>query len=97
MIDRKREELRNYPQISKEHPIHPSVATLWRWTLKGIKGQYFESLVYGGRRYSSLEAVDRFAALLSGLRSANGPQVSRRRQEEMARAEKQTKDIFRTK
>ena len=94
MIDRKREELRSFAQISKEHPIHPSVATLWRWALKGIKGHQCESLVYGGRRYSSLAAVDRFAALLSGLTAANGPRVSRHRQEEMARAAEAAKTTF---
>ena len=94
MIDPKREELRSFAQISKEHPVHPSVATLWRCTLKGLKGYHFESLVYGGRRYSSLEAVDRFAAQLSGLRSAKGPQASRRRQEETARAAEEAKVVF---
>ena len=94
MIDRNREKLRSFAQISKEHPVHPSVATLHRWRLKGIRGHYFESLVYGGRRYSSLEAVDRFAALLSDLRSAGGPQVSRQRQEEMARAAEEAKGLF---
>jgi Protein of unknown function (DUF1580) len=97
MIDPKREELRSFAQISKEHPIHPSVASLWRWCLRGIKGHHCESLVYGGRRYSTLEAVDRFAAVLSANRSESEPPASRQRQDEIAGAAEKAEAILRAK
>ena len=37
-----------------------SVSTVWRWTMRGLKGIRLETFTVGGRRYTSREAFDRF-------------------------------------
>ncbi len=44
----------------------PSVATLWRWLSRGVRGAKLESVLIGGIRYTSHEAVTRFLARLNG-------------------------------
>lgn len=93
MIDVKEEKPFSFPSISKGHPIRPSVPTLWRWALKGLQGVRLETIKIGGRRYTSFEAIDRFAARLTDLRSAEGPNASKRRLREMAIAAEQAEAI----
>ncbi len=63
------DELRqnHFPLASGKDRIasHPSPATLYRWALKGVRGVRLETVMMGGRRYTSDEAVDRFFARLS--------------------------------
>ncbi len=94
MIDVNEEKPFSFSTISKRHPIHPSVPTLWRWALHGLQGIQLETVKIGGRRYTSFEAIDRFSARLTGLRSPEGPNASVRRQQEMARAAEQTEAVF---
>ena len=42
-----------------------AICTVTRWMLKGRKGHKLESLVAGGQRYTSREAVGRFLAKLN--------------------------------
>jgi hypothetical protein len=46
----------------------PNVATLWRWTVKGVRGIKLESSLVGGRRVTTPAAVRRFVAALSNPR-----------------------------
>ena len=46
-------------------PSRPHVATLYRWWRRGVRGIKLETVVIGGRRYTSLEALQRFADRLS--------------------------------
>ncbi|MDZ4779591.1 MAG: DUF1580 domain-containing protein [Planctomycetia bacterium] len=41
-------------------PGRPSLASVWRWVLKGVRGNQLESLMIAGRRFTSHEAIDRF-------------------------------------
>ena len=43
-----------------------ALCTAWRWMLKGRKGHKLESLIAGGQRYTTREAVGRFLAKLNG-------------------------------
>ena len=43
-------------------PGRPSVSTGYRFALRGIKGIRLESIVVGGRRFTSREALRRFVA-----------------------------------
>ena len=43
-----------------------ALCTAWRWMLKGRKGHKLESLIAGGQRYTSREAVGRFLTKLNG-------------------------------
>jgi hypothetical protein len=38
------------------------VSTLWRWIAKGARGVKLESVLIGGKRYTSEEALARFIA-----------------------------------
>ncbi len=70
MIDRTREPLipiarlaehgRTWPEGRAPHP-----ETIARWARRGCRGIRLETVVIGGRRYSSLEAVERFVTRLS--------------------------------
>ena len=43
-----------------------SLSTVWRWMLHGRRRQKLDSLIVGGTRYTSREAVQRFVAGLNG-------------------------------
>jgi hypothetical protein len=43
----------------------PHIATIWRWVLYGVRGQRLESVIIGGRRYTSEEAIQRFLFALN--------------------------------
>ncbi len=45
--------------------VDKHVATLYRWTVSGIRGVILESIQIGGTRCTSHEAIQRFAAALS--------------------------------
>lgn len=49
-------------------PGRPHVSTLWRWATHGVgpDRRRLETVLIGGRRYTSLEALERFVASLSG-------------------------------
>ena len=46
-------------------PGDPHVSTRWRWALRGVRGARLESIVVGGQRFSSDQAVQRFIARLN--------------------------------
>ncbi len=41
-------------------PGRPSAATLWRWATRGARGVRLQTVVVGGRRFTSASAVSRF-------------------------------------
>jgi hypothetical protein len=63
MIDVSRETM--MPLSKARFPGRPHVATVWRWAMRGVRGVQLESLLCGGVRYTSEEAVARFIALLN--------------------------------
>ena len=64
VIDTETEELIPLKQLGLMFPGRAgkaiSRATLFRWMLKGVKGHKLESLLIGGKRVSSRQAVARF-------------------------------------
>ncbi len=38
----------------------PNLSTLHRWRLHGVRGRRLETLLIGGRRFTSVEAIARF-------------------------------------
>lgn len=46
-------------------PDRPHSSTRHRWALKGVRGVRLETVVIGGRRYTSSEAIQRFINRLS--------------------------------
>jgi hypothetical protein len=70
VIDRTRERLIPIARVA-EHGLPwpegraPHPETICRWARRGCRGVRLETVVLGGRRYSSLEAVERFFTRLS--------------------------------
>jgi hypothetical protein len=72
-IDITQEKLISLLEARGVFPGRPSLCTLWRWRLRGVKGRKLESVALGGRIYTSLEAIERFARHQQG--STDAPQI----------------------
>jgi hypothetical protein len=73
MIDAQSEQLIPLTQAAKSLPGRPHVATLWRWRTAGLRGIRLETLLCGGRRMTSREALARFFARVTS--AADGQQT----------------------
>ncbi len=72
MIDVNREQL---VRLSRAViPGNPHPATRWRWASVGVRGQRLETIVVGGQRFTSQEAVQRFLAALNDQPAPPPPQ-----------------------
>ncbi len=70
VIDRTRERLIPIGRVSEQEQLWPEgrsphPETIARWARRGCRGVRLETIVLGGRRYSSVEAVERFFIRLS--------------------------------
>jgi hypothetical protein len=80
MIDLSRERpitlnaARRLPELSRDGR-RPDIASLYRWTGKGLRGIRLESVQIGGSRCTSVEAVRRFINALT-LREVGPAAVS---------------------
>lgn len=77
MIDSK-EELITLANARTLLPGRPSIPTLWRWRSRGVRGRVLESVVIGGRVYTSREALRRFT--LNGSEEPGTPRPSASRE-----------------
>jgi hypothetical protein len=59
-IDIHSDEVLTLSQAAKRLPNHPHVSTVWRWHLRGIRGVHLETILIGGQRYTSAEALQLF-------------------------------------
>ena len=57
-------------------PGRPHVSTVWRYMARGCRGVRLESIVCGGRRFTSVEAIERF---VTATTAAAGREPSPRR------------------
>lgn len=55
------EHLLTLAEACRRMPGRPSICSLWRWYRHGVRGAKLETVVIGGRRYTSIEALERFA------------------------------------
>ena len=62
MIDVKTETLIRFQDAGRCIPGEPSVSTLHRWRASGVRGVKLETLLVGGTRFTSTEAIARFIA-----------------------------------
>jgi hypothetical protein len=60
MIDPKNETLLSLTEAAKTLPGRPNITTVWRWRNRGVRGVRLETVLSGGRRFTSLEAIRRF-------------------------------------
>ncbi len=85
------EQLLTFTQIARMLPSRNHVSTLHRWRLRGVRGIKLETVVVGGRRYTSREAVIRFSSAVTAARDGTAPPVRtpHQRQQSIARAEQE--------
>lgn len=68
MRDLTQEELIPFATAPAHYPgTRPHIATVHRHRLRGVRGVKLETLIVGGRRYTSREAIGRFVAALNEL------------------------------
>lgn len=86
MIDVATEELITLAQAAKRLPARPALTTLWRWRKNGVGGRRLESIVMGGKVYTSVEALGRFAQQQGGTDTATTRSPAKR-ERDIRRAE----------
>ena len=70
-IDPKIEQLLTLAEACRSIPPRGvSRATLFRWIQKGVRGAVLSTIVIGGRRHTSAEAIDSF---ISSMNSSDAP------------------------
>lgn len=69
-IDIHAEQLLTLAKATRLLPSSPHPSTLWRWHRRGIRGVRLETVVVGGTRYTSREALSRFSASLTAADEA---------------------------
>lgn len=84
-------ELFSLAQAAKLLPGRPHISTLHRWRLKGVKGVKLDTVVVGGRRFVTREALERFVQATTA--AANGfplpTRTPRQRERDIADAERE--------
>lgn len=95
MIDISSEQLLTFTAATKLLPERPNVATLWRWRTAGCRGVRLETVLVGGKRYTSAEALQRFVDSVTA--AADGvdakPATNRHRKASVDRAEKELAEM----
>ncbi len=71
MIDTNKETLLTIQQAAKSLPNRKggrglNFSTVWRWVLNGCRGHKLETVLVGGTRFTSHEAIERFQAAING-------------------------------
>lgn len=93
MIDIDVEALVSIREAPRHIPGTPHIATIFRWATRGVRGQQLETIVRGGRRYTSLEAIGRFieatTAAAPGASQRQATPTTRQRAAAIAAAERE--------
>ncbi len=88
MIDIQRETIVSISEAPRHVPGRPSVQTLWRWVLSGTRAGKLESCLIGGRRFTSVEAIQRFAEQSTAAADTPSARTSRQRERAIEQAER---------
>ncbi len=91
MIDLENETLVPFSKVSGEVPGRIHLSTAHRWRLRGIRGVTLETVLIGGRRFTSKEALSRFFAATTAAANGEAPTActSKRRKTAIEAAEKE--------
>ena len=90
MIDLSTETLVPWQQAAKFIPGDPHISTLHRWRLRGVRGKKLETLLVGGKRFSSREAITRFiVALNADVAPQTAPAFTATQRQKMSDAARQ--------
>lgn len=65
-------DARKLPLLRRNGGKSPDISTLVRWALRGVRGRKLQTILVGGRRFTSAEAVARFVA---GPHSSQAPSL----------------------
>ena len=80
-------------QAPKHFPGRPNVSSVYRWFGKGSRGARLETIVVGAKRYTSIEAIERFiertTANSPGAALPPSRPTSRQREAAIRRAERE--------
>ena len=87
MINPSTEHLITLKQAARQLPGNVHLSTLHRWRLRGVKGVKLDTLMLGGRRYTSVEALYRFFERTT--RAADGGSAVQRSADVRRRVERQ--------
>jgi len=89
-IDIHSDSLLTISQAAKSLPMRPNVSTVWRWIQRGVRGVTLDSVVVGGRRYTSKEALQSFVERSTAAADGKAMPVrtSRQREREITAAER---------
>ena len=71
-------------EASRRLPGRPSLSSLWRWHRRGVRNIRLETLVVAGRRFTSIEALERFSAATTAVADGTPAPVRTPRQRERA-------------
>lgn len=82
MIDIQSESLLTFSAAAKSLPGRPHLSTLHRWRMHGVRGVKLETVLVGGRRYTSSEALQRFCQRITAADRSEPAPVRTRRQRE---------------
>jgi hypothetical protein len=77
---------------SRRQGAKTAVSTVWRWAMRGIRGVKLETLMVGGRRCTSTEALQRFYERVTAATDGTACPSSlstRRRQQQVEAAERE--------
>jgi hypothetical protein len=89
MIDVERDQLITMAEVSAMLPNRPSLCAIWRWRTKGVRGKKLETVVIGGKPFTTRAAVARFAEYQGG---SDAPQSRTPAQRQRA-AEKASREL----
>ena len=94
MIDVQTETIIPLNESPRHLPGNPHVGTIYRWTLKGVRGVKLETILRGGRRFTSIESLTRFIerTTAAGDGAREGARTPRRRMAAIERAEAELED-----
>ncbi len=72
-------------QLAKQEGVNPS--TVWRWSLRGVRGVELETFSVGARRFTTSEAFARFVEGTTAAAKGEKSQVRTNRQRDAAIAQ----------
>jgi hypothetical protein len=78
MIDPSRDALVSILEAAKPLPHRPSPACRWRWHAKGIRGIRLETVVVGGRRFTTAAARREFVEKVTAAANGGEEPISHR-------------------
>lgn len=91
MIDVTTEKVIAIKDVPTLVPGRPALMTVYRWLNRGVRGRRLETVLVGGKRYTSQEAITRFIEETTAAADGRRPKSkkSNRRQAAIDKAEKE--------